>query len=161
MIGLFLQDNFARAGKRSGAWMSALHWQHRNGLQSRPVVLNNNNFARGQGSGPTLLSLDDVRTLFHEFGHGLHGLLSNVGYERLSAQGCAFRRAAVAAVRALDRRTRGAQAARAPLQDRRADPRSVDRARARGAALRPGLRVGALHRQRAGRHGRACRDGAE
>jgi peptidyl-dipeptidase Dcp len=84
VIGLFLQDNFARAGKRSGAWMSALHWQHRNGFQSRPVVLNNNNFARGQADGPTLLSLDDVRTLFHEFGHGLHGLLSDVGYERLS-----------------------------------------------------------------------------
>ena len=48
VIGLFLQDNFARAGKRSGAWMSALHWQHRNGFESRPVVLNNNNFARGQ-----------------------------------------------------------------------------------------------------------------
>ena len=84
VVGLFLQDNFARAGKRSGAWMSALHWQHRNGFESRPVVLNNNNFARGQADGPTLLSLDDVRTLFHEFGHGLHGLLSNVGYERLS-----------------------------------------------------------------------------
>jgi peptidyl-dipeptidase Dcp len=84
VIGMFLQDNFARAGKRSGAWMSALHWQHRNGFQSHPVVLNNNNFARGQAGGPTLLSLDDVRTLFHEFGHGLHGLLSNVGYERLS-----------------------------------------------------------------------------
>ena len=84
VIGLFLQDNFARAGKRSGAWMSALHWQHRNGFESRPVVLNNNNFARGQADGPTLLSLDDVRTLFHEFGHGLHGLLSNVGYDRLS-----------------------------------------------------------------------------
>ena len=84
VIGLFLQDNFARAGKRSGAWMSALHWQHRNGFESRPVVLNNNNFARGDGQGPTLLSLDDVRTLFHEFGHGLHGLLSDVRYERLS-----------------------------------------------------------------------------
>jgi peptidyl-dipeptidase Dcp len=84
VIGLFLQDNFARAGKRSGAWMSALHWQHRNGFESRPVVLNNNNFARGEADGPTLLSLDDVRTLFHEFGHGLHGLLSDVGYERLS-----------------------------------------------------------------------------
>ncbi|MBE7418956.1 MAG: M3 family metallopeptidase [Ideonella sp.] len=83
-IGLFVQDNFARAGKRSGAWMSALHWQHRNGFESRPVVLNNNNFARGEAGGPTLLSLDDVRTLFHEFGHGLHGLLSNVRYERLS-----------------------------------------------------------------------------
>ncbi len=81
-IGLFVQDNFARAGKRSGAWMSVLRWQHRNGFESKPVVLNNNNFARGDG--PTLLSLDDVRTLFHEFGHGLHGLLSNVRYERLS-----------------------------------------------------------------------------
>jgi peptidyl-dipeptidase Dcp len=84
VIGLFVQDNFARAGKRSGAWMSALHWQHRNGFESRPVVLNNNNFARAGDGGPTLLSLDDVRTLFHEFGHGLHGLLSDVRYERLS-----------------------------------------------------------------------------
>ncbi len=83
-VGLFLQDNFARAGKRSGAWMSALRWQHRNGGSERPVILNNNNFARGETGTPTLLSLDDVRTLFHEFGHGLHGLLSDVGYERLS-----------------------------------------------------------------------------
>jgi peptidyl-dipeptidase Dcp len=83
-IGLFLQDNFARAGKRSGAWMSALRWQHRSGLASQPVILNNNNFARGAAGTPTLLSLDDVRTLFHEFGHGLHGLLSDVTYERLS-----------------------------------------------------------------------------
>jgi peptidyl-dipeptidase Dcp len=83
-VGLFLQDNFARAGKRSGAWMSALRWQHRNGGSERPVILNNNNFARGEAGTPTLLSLDDVRTLFHEFGHGLHGLLSDVGYERLS-----------------------------------------------------------------------------
>jgi len=83
-VGLFLQDNFARPGKRSGAWMSALRWQHRNGLDARPVILNNNNFAKGGPGSPTLLSLDDVRTLFHEFGHGLHGLLSDVGYERLS-----------------------------------------------------------------------------
>ncbi len=83
-LGLFLQDNFARAGKRSGAWMSALRWQHRNGFAAQPVIVNNNNFARGEAGTPTLLSLDDVRTLFHEFGHGLHGLLSDVGYERLS-----------------------------------------------------------------------------
>lgn len=83
-IGVFLQDNFARASKRSGAWMSSLRWQHRNGDASLPVILNNNNFAKGSDGEPTLLSLDDVRTLFHEFGHGLHGLLSNVGYERLS-----------------------------------------------------------------------------
>jgi len=87
-IGLFLHDNFGRPGKRSGAWMSVLRWQHRNGGPdagvSRPVVLNNNNFARSAPDEPTLLSLDDVRTLFHEFGHGLHGLLSEVGYQRLS-----------------------------------------------------------------------------
>jgi peptidyl-dipeptidase Dcp len=64
--------------------MSNLRWQHRNGPDGAaqlPVILNNNNFAKG---APTLLSLDDARTLFHEFGHGLHGLLSDVTYERLS-----------------------------------------------------------------------------
>jgi peptidyl-dipeptidase Dcp len=81
VCGVFLQDNFARPNKRSGAWMSSLRWQHRNGGVQLPVILNNNNFAKGQ---PTLLSLDDARTLFHEFGHGLHGLLSDVTYERLS-----------------------------------------------------------------------------
>ena len=87
LLGLFLQDNFARATKRSGAWMSALRWQHRNGpdgAPSLPVILNNNNFAHGAEGAPTLLSLDEARTLFHEFGHGLHGLLSDVRFERLS-----------------------------------------------------------------------------
>lgn len=81
--GLFLQDNFARPTKRSGAWMNALRNQSR-ALGATPVILNNNNFARGAAGEPTLLSFDDVRTLFHEFGHGLHGLLSDVTYERLS-----------------------------------------------------------------------------
>lgn len=83
-VGVFLQDNFARAGKRSGAWMSSLRWQRRNGGTQLPIILNNNNFARGAPGAPTLLSMDDVRTLFHEFGHGLHGLLSNVQFHRLS-----------------------------------------------------------------------------
>jgi peptidyl-dipeptidase Dcp len=67
--------------------MSVLVQQHRNGPDGRdgmPVVLNNNNFAKAAPGAPTLLSPDDVRTLFHEFGHGLHGLLSDVGYRRLS-----------------------------------------------------------------------------
>lgn len=84
--GLFLQDNFARPTKRSGAWMNPLRNQSR-ALGATPVILNNNNFARGGGSAggePTLLSFDDVRTLFHEFGHGLHGLLSSVEHERLA-----------------------------------------------------------------------------
>ncbi|MCG2593394.1 M3 family metallopeptidase [Ramlibacter sp. XY19] len=80
-VGLFIQDNFARPSKRSGAWMSSLAVQHRNGRTVLPVILNNNNNAKGS---PTLLSFDDVRTLFHEFGHGLHGLLSNVTYQELS-----------------------------------------------------------------------------
>ena len=86
-VGVFLQDNFARPNKRSGAWMSALRWQSRgavDGMAQQPVILNNNNFARGSAGAPTLLSLDDARTLFHEFGHGLHGLLSDVTYQRLS-----------------------------------------------------------------------------
>jgi peptidyl-dipeptidase Dcp len=81
--GLFLQDNFARPPKRSGAWMNALRNQSR-ALGATPIILNNNNFARGAAGEPTLLSFDDVRTLFHEFGHGLHGLLSSVEHERLA-----------------------------------------------------------------------------
>jgi peptidyl-dipeptidase Dcp len=84
-VGLFLHDNFARPSKRSGAWMSVFAWQSRNGDAGgravQPIVVNNNNFAKGQ---PTLLGFDDVRTLFHEFGHGLHGLLSDVTYQKLS-----------------------------------------------------------------------------
>jgi peptidyl-dipeptidase Dcp len=84
-IGLFLHDNFARASKRSGAWMSAFRKQSRSsGTAELPIIINNNNFAKGAPGEPTLLSFDDANTLFHEFGHGLHGLLSNVTYERLS-----------------------------------------------------------------------------
>lgn len=88
LIGVFLHDNFARTTKRSGAWMSSYRMQSRNtgagGAHITPIVVNNNNFARGAPGSPTLLSFDDARTLFHEFGHGLHGLLSSVTYERLS-----------------------------------------------------------------------------
>ncbi len=84
VAGIFLHDNYARASKRSGAWMSSFRHQTRNGGEVIPVIVNNNNFAKAAPGQPTLLSFDDVRTLFHEFGHGLHGLLSSVGYERLS-----------------------------------------------------------------------------
>src|SRR3954470_6005755 len=86
-IGLFLHDNFARPGKRSGAWMSSFREQQSLDGEVLPIVLNNNNFSKGD---PTLLSLDDARTLFHEFGHGLHGLLSRVRYP--SQSGTAVRR---------------------------------------------------------------------
>lgn len=82
-IGVFLSDNFARPSKRGGAWMSAYRSQSRhNG--ALPIISNNNNFAKAPEGEPTLLSFDDARTLFHEFGHGLHGLLSSVEFERLS-----------------------------------------------------------------------------
>ena len=88
-IGVFLHDNFARATKRSGAWMSSFRRQSRNGgaagaERALPIVINNNNFAKGAPGEPTLLSFDDASTLFHEFGHGLHGLLSDVTYESVS-----------------------------------------------------------------------------
>ncbi|SUX55618.1 M3 family metallopeptidase [Chromobacterium vaccinii] len=87
VIGLFLGDNYARQSKRGGAWMSVYRYQARNGGEALPIVVNNNNFAKA-GHGQTLLSFDDVRTLFHEFGHGLHGLLSNVEYRLLASPNC-------------------------------------------------------------------------
>lgn len=82
LIGIFQADDFARPTKQGGAWMSELRGQARiDGERVLPLVLNNNNFNRGE---PTLLSFDDVRTMFHEFGHGLHGLLSDVGPARLA-----------------------------------------------------------------------------
>ena len=86
-IGIFLHDNFARPGKHSGAWMSSYRAQESFDGEVLPVVVNNNNFSKGD---PTLLSFDDARTLFHEFGHGLHGLLSRVEYP--SQSGTSVRR---------------------------------------------------------------------
>jgi peptidyl-dipeptidase Dcp len=83
-IGVFLADNFTRPTKRGGAWMSVYRVQSRRDGEVLPIVVNNNNFARAPDGEPTLLSVDELTTLFHEFGHGLHGLLSNVRYERLS-----------------------------------------------------------------------------
>jgi peptidyl-dipeptidase Dcp len=88
LISLFMHDNFARASKRSGAWMSNFRMQCSALLPGEndviPIVVNNNNFAKGAPGEPTLLSFDDARTLFHEFGHGLHGMLSRVPFERLA-----------------------------------------------------------------------------
>ena len=81
LLGLFVGDWFARPSKRSGAWMSALVGQERMGDDDvRPVVLNMANFAKGAPGAPALLSWDDARTLFHEFGHALHGLMSEVRF---------------------------------------------------------------------------------
>ena len=83
-VGVFLGDYFARPSKQSGAWMSAFRSQMNLGGETRPIIVNVMNFSRGADGEPTLLSFDDARTLFHEFGHGLHGLLSDVTYPSLS-----------------------------------------------------------------------------
>ncbi|WP_294641935.1 M3 family metallopeptidase [uncultured Aureimonas sp.] len=82
--GLFIGDYFARTSKRSGAWMSALRSQHRIDGGQTPVIYNVCNFAKPARGQPALLSVDDARTLFHEFGHALHGLLSDVTYPSLA-----------------------------------------------------------------------------
>jgi peptidyl-dipeptidase Dcp len=76
--GLFLADYFARPSKRSGAWMSSLQSGYRLGTGSQPVIYNIMNFAKPPEGEPALLSLDEAKTLFHEFGHALHGLLTDV-----------------------------------------------------------------------------------
>ncbi len=82
--GLFLGDYFARSSKRSGAWMSALRGQDGLDGGTAPIIYNVCNFAKPSKGQPALLSLDDARTLFHEFGHALHGMLSNVTWPSLS-----------------------------------------------------------------------------
>ncbi|WP_338549305.1 M3 family metallopeptidase [Roseovarius phycicola] len=80
-VAVFIGDYFARASKRSGAWCSAMRGQAKFPKIQGPVVINVCNFAKGD---PALLSYDDARTLFHEFGHALHQMLSNVTYESIS-----------------------------------------------------------------------------
>ncbi len=83
-VGLFYRDDFARTGKRSGAWANTYRGQR--GLAPAQLVLssNNNNFAKGAPGEPILISLDDAQTLFHEFGHAIHAMLQNVEYPGLA-----------------------------------------------------------------------------
>jgi peptidyl-dipeptidase Dcp len=80
-VAVFIGDYFARGSKRSGAWCSAMRSQRKLGGDVRPIVVNVCNFAKGD---PALLSYDDARTMFHEFGHALHQMLSNVTYGFIS-----------------------------------------------------------------------------
>ncbi|AFL54334.1 peptidyl-dipeptidase Dcp [Sinorhizobium fredii] len=92
LLAVFLGDYFARSSKRSGAWMSSFQSQHKLKLKNGafgeiPIVYNVCNFAKPADGKPALLSIDDARTLFHEFGHALHGMLSNVTYPSVSGTG--------------------------------------------------------------------------
>ncbi len=83
-IGLWYFDPYARQGKRSGAWMNAYRRQERFEKPTTTIVSNNSNFVKGAAGEPVLISWDDATTLFHEFGHALHGLSANVSYPALS-----------------------------------------------------------------------------
>ncbi len=83
-VAVFVGDYFARASKRSGAWCSAMRSQARVPVETRPIVVNVCNFAKPPKGKPALLSYDDARTLFHEFGHALHQMLSDVRYGSVS-----------------------------------------------------------------------------
>ncbi len=141
-VAVFLGDYFARPSKRSGAWCSAMRSQSKLDGDVRPIVLNVCNFTHAD---PALLSYDDARTLFHEFGHALHQMLSDVTYRvRLRHLGGArLRGVAQPALRALARRAAGSLRIRHPRGDRRAHPRR----RPRPAARRLDLRHGVLHRR--------------
>jgi peptidyl-dipeptidase Dcp len=84
LVGLFYFDPYARKGKRSGAWMNAYRPQQRFDGDVKTIVSNNSNFVRGKPGEPVLISWTDAETLFHEFGHALHGLSSNVTYPSVS-----------------------------------------------------------------------------
>ncbi len=83
-VGLFLGDYFARESKHSGAWMTSLRDQEKLAGDIKPIIVNVMNFSKPEPGQTALLSWDDARTLFHEFGHALHGLLSNVTYPLLA-----------------------------------------------------------------------------
>ena len=86
LVGILYTDYFPRAGKRPGAWMNNICNQYvdANGVDHRPVLINVGNFNKPTQGNPSLLSMDDVETLFHEFGHALHGLLSKATYKSLA-----------------------------------------------------------------------------
>jgi len=86
LVGILYTDYFPRAGKRPGAWMNDICHQYvdAEGVDHRPVIINVGNFNKPTAGNPSLLSMDDVETLFHEFGHALHGLMSKATYKSLA-----------------------------------------------------------------------------
>ncbi|CAN5886453.1 M3 family metallopeptidase [soil metagenome] len=81
---LFYMDNFARAGKRSGAWAASYRVQHRLDAGATAITSNNNNFVKADAGQPVLISFDDAETLFHEFGHAIHAILQDITYPGLA-----------------------------------------------------------------------------
>ena len=130
-----------------------------------PIIVNVMNFAKGGEGEPSLLSFDDARTLFHEFGHALHGMLSDVTYPMISGTHvpARLRRVSLADLRELAGAARNAAPLRAPLQDRRADAGGAARQAPQRTPVQPGLRhrriygLGARRPQAPSRPGAATR----
>ena len=85
LLGIYIVDYFPRAGKRAGAWMNAFREEYiKDGVETRPIIVNVGNFSKPVGDTPSLLNIDETQTLFHEFGHALHGLLTKCTYPSVS-----------------------------------------------------------------------------
>ena len=138
---LFYGDYFARPSKRSGAWMTSLRDQQKLDGAVAPLIINVCNFAKGADGEPSLLSPDDARTLFHEFGHGLHGMLSNVTYPSLSGTSVFtdFVELPSQLYEHWQERPEVLQQLRPPLPDRRAAAGRPAQALPRRAKIQPGL----------------------
>ena len=141
-MGLWYFDPYARPGKQSGAWMNAYRDQERFEDEVTTIVSNNANFVKGKPGEPVLISWDDAQTLFHEFGHALHGLTSNVTYPSLA--GTRWRATTSSSPRSCSstgcRRPRCSTASRC-TSDRQADAARAGREDREGRDVQPGLRT--------------------
>ena len=158
-VGLWYFDPYARTGKKSGAWMNEYRTQERFDGEIPTIVSNNANFVKPQPGEPVLVSWEDAVTLFHEFGHALHGLCSNVSYPSLSGTNVArdyvefpsqLLEHWLETPEVLNRYAR-------PLQDRPADPARAGRQDPARIQVQPRLRDGRVPRGRTRRHEAAPR----
>ena len=152
-VALFIGDYFARPSKRSGAWMSNFRGQQKLDGRQLPIVVNVMNFAKGGEGEASLLSFDDARTLFHEFGHALHGMLSDVTYPMISGTHVAgdFVEFPSQLYEHWMSRAGNAAALRAALQDGRAHARGAAKQASQSAPVQSGLGDGRVYRVGAGR----------
>ena len=140
-LAIFMIDPWKRDNKNGGAWMSNLvNQSYLRG--TKPVVFNVENFTKPAPGQPALISWDDVTTMFHEFGHALHGMFAAQTYPTLSGhqRRPRLRRVPLAVQRELGARSEDPAALRRPLQDRPDDPAGPGRQGSSGADLQPGLR---------------------
>ena len=152
-IALFIGDYFARPSKRSGAWMSVFRGQEKLDGPQLPIVVNVMNFTKGGEGEASLLSFADTRTLFHEFGHALHGMLSDVTYPMIAGTHVAgdFVEFPSQLYEHWVAAARNAAPLRAPLQNGRADARVAAHEAHQRAPVQSGLGHGRVYSVRAGR----------